>query len=45
MPAGQSLAEQMGIDISRRNPQPRPLTEEERARLDEFIDSIHYSTR
>jgi cyclin-dependent kinase regulatory subunit CKS1 len=35
----------MGIDISRRNRVPRPLTEDERARLDEFIDSIHYSTR
>jgi hypothetical protein len=35
----------MGIDTSRRNRIPRPLTEDERARLDEFIDSIHYSTR
>lgn len=37
--------EQMGIDTSRRNAKPRSLTEDERARLDEFIDSIHYSTR
>jgi cyclin-dependent kinase regulatory subunit CKS1 len=37
--------EQMGIDTSRRNRIPRPLTDDERARLDEFIDSIHYSTR
>lgn len=35
----------MGIDTSRRNRVPRPLTDDERARLDEFIDSIHYSTR
>lgn len=35
----------MGIDTTRRNPQPRLLTESERARLDEFTDSIHYSTR
>ncbi|KAM7224386.1 Cyclin-dependent kinase, regulatory subunit [Rhypophila decipiens] len=37
--------EDMGIDTSRRNPRPRPLTDDERARLDEFIDSIHYSSR
>lgn len=37
--------EQMGIDSSRRNRIPRSLTDDERARLDEFIDSIHYSTR
>jgi cyclin-dependent kinase regulatory subunit CKS1 len=35
----------MGIDTSRRNRIPRSLTDDERARLDEFIDSIHYSTR
>ncbi|RQM05855.1 hypothetical protein DH86_00002161, partial [Scytalidium sp. 3C] len=28
-----------------RNKVPRPLTDQERARLDEFIDSIHYSAR
>ncbi|KAL2271041.1 hypothetical protein VTJ83DRAFT_412 [Remersonia thermophila] len=39
------IAERMGIDVSRRNRVPRPLSEDERARLDEFIDSIHYSTR
>ena len=37
--------EQMGIDSTRRNRIPRSLTDDERARLDEFIDSIHYSTR
>lgn len=35
----------MDIDIKRRNKVPRPLTDDERARLDEFIDAIHYSTR
>jgi cyclin-dependent kinase regulatory subunit CKS1 len=35
----------MGIDSSRRNIQPRPLTDKERARLEEFIESIHYSAR
>jgi cyclin-dependent kinase regulatory subunit CKS1 len=37
--------EEMGIDINRRNPIPRALTDSERNRLEEFIDSIHYSTR
>lgn len=40
-----STLEQMGIDMSRRNTRPRLLTDDERVRLDEFIDSIHYSTR
>ncbi|KAL4734635.1 regulatory subunit of cyclin-dependent kinase [Aspergillus similis] len=35
----------MEIDPSRRNKKPRPLLESERERLDEFIDSIHYSAR
>ena len=35
----------MNIDISRRNKTPRPLSDDERARLEEFIDSIHYSAR
>lgn len=35
----------MDIDISRRNKKPRLLMESERQRLDEFIDSIHYSGR
>ncbi|UDD65374.1 hypothetical protein AFCA_012553 [Aspergillus flavus] len=36
---------QMDIDMSRRNKKPRLLLESERERLDEFIDSIHYSAR
>ncbi|RCI13060.1 hypothetical protein L249_0697, partial [Ophiocordyceps polyrhachis-furcata BCC 54312] len=35
----------MDIDCSRRNRTPRPLSDAERSRLDEFIDSIHYSAR
>ncbi|KAK0373866.1 cyclin-dependent kinase regulatory subunit [Colletotrichum abscissum] len=35
----------MDIDMSRRNKVPRALSDSERARLDEFIDSIHYSAR
>ncbi|PFH61864.1 hypothetical protein XA68_15992 [Ophiocordyceps unilateralis] len=35
----------MDIDCSRRNKSPRPLSDAERTRLDEFIDSIHYSAR
>ncbi|RMZ46663.1 cyclin-dependent kinase regulatory subunit [Aspergillus flavus] len=35
----------MDIDMSRRNKKPRLLLESERERLDEFIDSIHYSAR
>lgn len=34
-----------GIDMSRRNKAPRPLTDAERARLEEFVESIHYSAR
>lgn len=33
------------LDNDRRNKRPRMLTEPERERLDEFIDSIHYSAR
>ncbi|EAW15069.1 cyclin-dependent protein kinase regulatory subunit CKS1 [Aspergillus clavatus NRRL 1] len=36
---------QMDIDTSRRNKKPRLLLESERERLEEFIDSIHYSAR
>ncbi|KAK8064921.1 hypothetical protein PG994_007559 [Apiospora phragmitis] len=35
----------MDIDTSRRNKSARPLSDSERARLEEFIDSIHYSAR
>lgn len=37
--------EGMGIDSSRRNRVPRPLTDGERQRLEEFVDAIHYSSR
>ncbi|KAK2625562.1 hypothetical protein QTJ16_004874 [Diplocarpon rosae] len=33
------------LDYTRRNKSPRPLTDLEKARLEEFIDSIHYSAR
>ena len=33
------------VDMSRRNKKPRLLLESERARLEEFIDSIGYSAR
>jgi cyclin-dependent kinase regulatory subunit CKS1 len=33
------------VDMSRRNQEPRPLKDNERARLEEFIDMIHYSAR
>ena len=35
----------MEIDTQRRNKVPRPLTEAERARLEEYTDSIYYSPR
>ncbi|KAL8364271.1 hypothetical protein RB601_009827 [Gaeumannomyces tritici] len=44
-PAPQPEYNEMGIDVSRRNVEPRPLTDGERERLEEFIDSIHYSSR
>ncbi|KAF7511407.1 transcription factor [Endocarpon pusillum] len=33
------------LDHSRRNPKPRLLLEQERVRLDEYIESIGYSAR
>ncbi|KAI9731566.1 MAG: Cyclin-dependent kinases regulatory subunit (Cell division control protein cks1) [Cirrosporium novae-zelandiae] len=36
---------EIDIDMSRRNKRPRILSESKRERLDEFINSIHYSTR
>jgi cyclin-dependent kinase regulatory subunit CKS1 len=33
------------LDYNRRNKHPRPLSDSEKARLEEFIDSIHYSAR
>lgn len=35
----------MDIDMSRRNTHPRTLSDDERAVLEEYIDSIHYSAR
>ena len=35
----------MDIDFPRRNKKPRLLTDSERDKLDEFVDSIHYSAR
>jgi cyclin-dependent kinase regulatory subunit CKS1 len=35
----------MDIDPVRRNKKPRLLLETEREKLDEFVDSIHYSAR
>lgn len=32
-------------NYSRRNKYARPLTDSERERLEEFVDSIHYSAR
>lgn len=33
------------MDHDRRNKHPRMLTDGERERLEEYIDSIHYSSR
>jgi len=33
------------IDVTRRNKKPRMISEVERDRLEEFIESIHYSSR
>ncbi|KAK8203929.1 putative cell cycle regulatory protein Cks/Suc1 [Phyllosticta capitalensis] len=35
----------MDIDVTRRNKKPRPLSETEKERLEEFVESIHYSAR
>jgi len=35
----------IGIDFTRRNKKPRLLTDPEREKLDEFVESIHYSSR
>ena len=39
------MAADMDIDFTRRNKKPRLLTDSERDKLDEFVDSIHYSSR
>ena len=33
------------VDLNRRNRKPRPISELERDRLEEFVESIHYSAR
>ncbi|KAH6692667.1 cyclin-dependent kinases regulatory subunit [Plectosphaerella plurivora] len=35
----------MDIDMTRRNAAPRSLSDDERAMVEEYIDSIHYSAR
>jgi hypothetical protein len=35
----------MDIDFTRRNKKPRPLSDSEKEKLDEFVDAIHYSAR
>lgn len=35
----------LDIDFTRRNKKPRPLSDAEKNKLDEFIDNIHYSSR
>lgn len=35
----------LDIDFTRRNKKPRPLSELEKEKLDEFVDAIHYSAR
>jgi hypothetical protein len=35
----------LDIDFTRRNKKPRPLSEQEKEKLDEFVDAIHYSAR
>ncbi|CCU76934.1 Bgt-2871 [Blumeria graminis f. sp. tritici] len=42
------MAQQLAVpdpDYHRRNKTPRPVSESEKARLKEFIDLIHYSSR
>lgn len=39
------MAADMDIDFTRRNKKPRPLSELEKEKLDEFVDAIHYSAR
>jgi len=33
------------VDMTRRNSRARPLSDSEKAKLEEFIDHIHYSAR
>jgi hypothetical protein len=40
-----TMTAEMDIDFTRRNKKPRPLSEHEKEKLDEFVDAIHYSAR
>jgi cyclin-dependent kinase regulatory subunit CKS1 len=39
------MSTELDIDYTRRNKKPRPLSEHEKEKLDEFVDAIHYSAR
>ena len=39
------MTSNMDIDFTRRNKKPRPLSDSEREKLDEYLDAIHYSSR
>lgn len=39
------MSEQLDIDYTRRNKNSRKLADSERAKLEEFIEAIHYSSR
>jgi cyclin-dependent kinase regulatory subunit CKS1 len=39
------MTAELDIDFTRRNKKPRPLSEHEKEKLDEFVDAIHYSAR
>jgi hypothetical protein len=43
--AGHKAAMALDIDYTRRNKKARLLTDGEKDKLDEFVDSIHYSSR
>jgi hypothetical protein len=40
-----TMSAELDIDFTRRNKKPRPLSEHEKEKLDEFVDAIHYSAR
>jgi hypothetical protein len=44
-PPPTTMTDFMDIDLSRRNEKPRPLSDAEKQKLEEFVDSIHYSGR
>ncbi|KAI4658403.1 uncharacterized protein J4E88_004062 [Alternaria novae-zelandiae] len=39
------MSGELDIDFTRRNKKPRPLSDHEKEKLDEFVDAIHYSAR